>query len=66
MARQIYRQQGYSCFLIPFPLAIAQFALELDVLPGPFFRENKVLLETENTTDDNDAAEILELKNPFR
>ena len=66
MARQIYRQEGYSCFLIPFPLALARFGLELDVLPRPFFRENKVLLETKNTTDDNHASEILELSNPFR
>lgn len=65
MARQIYRQEGYSCFLIPFPLAIAKFTLELNLLPRPFFRENKILLETENTTDDNHASKILELSNPF-
>lgn len=65
MARKIYREQGYSCFLIPFPLAIVKFALELEVLPAPFFEENKVLLEAENTTDDNDVAEILELSKPF-
>jgi NADH dehydrogenase len=65
MARQIYREEGYQCILLPFPVAAVKMALEPGILPRPFFRENKVLLETRNTTDENDAAEIVDLKSAF-
>jgi uncharacterized protein YbjT (DUF2867 family) len=64
LARKIYREEGYSCTLIPLPRLLQKTGLTLlDPFPGPFNRENIRLLENQNTTDRNDAEKILgELK----
>lgn len=64
LARKIYREEGYSCTLIPVPRLIQKTGLVLlDPFPGPFNRENIELLKHENTTEVNDAEKVLgELK----
>jgi nucleoside-diphosphate-sugar epimerase len=61
LAENIYREEGFPCFLVPFPEALQKTGLRLlDPLPGPFNRENIELLEHQNTTERNDAEEILD------
>lgn len=61
LARRIYRQEGYSCVLVPIPEIVQKAGLTLlDPLPGPFNRENIALLKHQNTTDRNDTEEILD------
>lgn len=64
MACRIYRNRGFSCFLMPFPRFIQKTGLKaLSPLPGPFNSENIKLLDLQNTTQVNDAEKILgELK----
>jgi NADH dehydrogenase len=62
LARIIYNQNGCKCVLIPYP----QFLLEvkligLSFLPPPFQKENIEILRNDNTTKENDAAEIVDL-----
>jgi NADH dehydrogenase len=60
LAKKIYRERGFPCFLVPVPDSIQKTGLKLlDPLPGPFNRENIELLEHQNTTSFNDAEEIL-------
>ncbi len=66
MARHLYREKGCRCFLVPHtqPLIEAQFRY-LGFFSPPFHRENLELLRNDNTTDENDAEEILELREIF-
>ncbi len=60
LAKKIYREQGFPCFLVPAPRFLQETGLKiLDPLPGPFNRENIQLLRQQNTTDFNDAEDIL-------
>ena len=60
LGRKIYRERGFSCILIPVPNFLQETGLKiLDPLPGPFNAENIELLRHQNTTDVNDAEDIL-------
>lgn len=60
MAKKIYREKGFPCFIVPAPFVLQKTGLRLlSPLPGPFNRENIRLLEQQNTTDVNDAEKIL-------
>lgn len=66
MARRMYREEGYRCFLLPLPTVLAEWSLlGLSFLPPPFQKENRSLLYLENTTDENHIAEIVDIRNPF-
>ncbi|MFB6245636.1 MAG: NAD-dependent epimerase/dehydratase family protein [Candidatus Nanohaloarchaea archaeon] len=63
MARNIYNEEGYSCFLIPYPQFLLEWKLVgLSFLPPPFQKENLQILRNDNTTDRNDAEDIVELR----
>ncbi|MFB6215417.1 MAG: NAD-dependent epimerase/dehydratase family protein [Candidatus Aenigmatarchaeota archaeon] len=63
LARQVYREEGYNCFLVPYPQFLLEMKLSLlAFLPPPFQKENIRILRHENTTDENDAEELIELQ----
>lgn len=66
MAKNLYREEGYSCHLVPIPQFLLEWSLILlSFLPPPFQKENVKILRSNNTTEDNDAEDIIELKNLF-
>lgn len=63
LAEIVYEEEGYSCFLIPYPQFLIELKLlGLSFLPPPFQRENIQILRHDNTTDENDAERIVELE----
>lgn len=65
MAQKLYRQEGCSCYLIPFPTGLVEQLFNLSFLPPPLHAENRKLLRMENTTKENDAEDLVELRMPF-
>ncbi len=66
LAKRLYGEKGYSCYLLPMPQFLLEWSLVLlSFLPPPFQKENIRILRSSNTTDNNDAAEIIELKEIF-
>ena len=66
MAKRIYSQEGYSCILVPAPeFMIKLKLLGLSFLGSPFQPENIEIVRSSNTTEENDAADILQLSNLF-
>ncbi|WEL23501.1 SDR family oxidoreductase [Candidatus Nanohalovita haloferacivicina] len=60
LARDIYREEGYSCHLVSFPVFMTEAGLlGLRFLPPPFLPENRVLLKMDNTLEENDAKRVL-------
>ena len=60
LARKIYREEGYSCHMVPFPVFMTEIGLlGLRFLPPPFLPENRVLFKMDNTLEENDADRIL-------
>lgn len=60
LAKSIYREEGYSCHMVPFPVFMTEMGLlGLRFLPPPFLPENRVLFKMDNTLDENDADRIL-------
>ena len=60
LAQQIYREEGYSCHMVPFPVFMTEIGLlGLRFLPPPFLPENRVLFKMDNTLEENDADRIL-------
>jgi nucleoside-diphosphate-sugar epimerase len=60
LAKKIYHEEGFPCFLVPVPEALQKTGLRLlDPLPGPFNRENIELLEHRNTVEVNYAETVL-------
>lgn len=65
MGRGIYREEGYSCLLIPFADFKAKIALTVfGFLPPPLNRENLEILD-KNLDFQNDAEDIVELGGIF-
>ncbi len=66
MAGKIYAEEGYNCILVPYPQFLLEWKLVgLSFLPPPFQKENVQLLRAGNTTERNDAEEIIELNQIF-
>ncbi|MFB6203787.1 MAG: NAD-dependent epimerase/dehydratase family protein [Candidatus Nanohaloarchaea archaeon] len=66
MAKKIYREEGRRCMVIPVPLPVTRAMMRLmDPLPVPFGKELLPVLEMSNTTDENHAADHLELTKIF-
>lgn len=66
LARKLYQNEGYSCYLLPAPIFFFELMLVLlSVLPPPFEKENIKILRSSNTTDNNDAERIVDLKDIF-
>lgn len=66
LARHLYREEGYSCYLVPVPHLLLQWSLILlSFLPPPFQKENVKILRSNNTTEENDAEDMIELKDIF-
>jgi len=63
MSRNIYREEGFSCILLPIPTFVQETGLKLSPFSGAFSSENIELLRHQNTVEENDAEEIL---NGFR
>ena len=62
MACNIYREEGYSCLLVPMPVFVTKLGLSgFRFLPPPFLTENRKLLEIKNTLDneENDKERVL-------
>ena len=60
MAKKIYRDEGFKCFLLPVPRVLQETGLKLSPFSGPFSSENIQILRHQNTVEENDAEEILE------
>lgn len=66
LARNLYREEGYNCYLLPIPQFLLGLGLlGLSFLPPPFQKENIKILRSSNTTEENAAAEIIELRDIF-
>lgn len=66
MARKIYREEGYRCLLVPFPLFLMRIQLSLFSFIGPpFMKENIEIVKSSNSTEDNDAEDIVDLSRVF-
>lgn len=66
MARRIYKEEGYRCLLVPFPLFLLKLHLYLlNFLGPPFMKENIEIVKSSNSTEDNDAENIVELSRVF-
>ena len=66
MARNIYRGEGYRCLLVPIPISIIKLQLAVFSFLGPPFRkENIEIVKSSNSTDENDAEDIVELSPIF-
>jgi hypothetical protein len=66
LARYLYAKEGYRCYLLPAPQFFLEWSLiGLSFLPPPFQKENVKILRSSNTTDQNAAAEIIELRDIF-
>jgi NADH dehydrogenase len=66
MARNMYREDGYRCFLLPAPEILIKFNLKaLSFLGPPFEPENIEIFTSSNTTDENDAEGIVGLSSIF-
>ena len=60
LARKIYREEGYSCHMVPFPIFMTEIGLlGLRFLPPPFLPENRALFKMDNTLEENDADRVL-------
>lgn len=62
LAKRIYREEGYSCTLVPMPVFVTKAGLlGLRFLPPPFLTENRKLLKMKNTLEshENDAERAL-------
>lgn len=63
LAQKLYGLKGRRCLVVPFPLSLQKLSLKLfSFLPPPFEKENTELLEQDNTTDENHAAELVDLQ----
>ena len=66
MAKNLYRDEGYRCFILPVPQFLIEGSLiMLSFLPPPFQKENVKILRSSNTTNSNDAEDIIELRDIF-
>lgn len=66
IARKIYREEGYRCLLVPFPLILLKLQLNLLSFVGPpFMKENIQILKSSNSTEENDAENIVDLSRIF-
>lgn len=66
LAKHLYNEKGYRCYLLPVPQFLVELSLVLlSFLPPPFQKENIKILRSSNTTENNDAAKLTELKNIF-
>lgn len=66
LAKHLYNKKGYRCYLLPIPQFVVEWILVLlSFLPPPFQKENIKILRSSNTTEDNDADEMTELKDIF-
>jgi len=66
LAKYIYSEKGYNCYLVPTPQFLIESSLILlRFLPPPFQKENVKILRGSNTTEENAAEEIVDLKNIF-
>lgn len=66
LGRHIYSRKGRKCILIPFTQLLIELQLKLfGFLKPPFNRENLELLRNDNTTEKNDAQEMVELTEIF-
>jgi NADH dehydrogenase len=62
LARIIYAEEGHKCFLVPMSRVVIETGLRLSsFLPPPFERENIQILRHGNSTDRNDAADLIDL-----
>jgi uncharacterized protein YbjT (DUF2867 family) len=62
LAEKLYALDGRRCFTVPAPLMVQKLFLNLlSFLPPPFERENAKLLDQDNVTDENHAAELTDL-----
>lgn len=62
LGKKIYSEEGRRCLLLPAPQALLEWSLiGLDVLPPPFDRKNIAILQHSNSTDENDAEDLVEL-----
>jgi nucleoside-diphosphate-sugar epimerase len=59
LARKLYREEGFSCLLLPVPRILQETGIKLIPLSGPFSDENIQLLRQQNTVEENDAERIL-------
>lgn len=63
LGKTVYRDEGYRCFLMPYPSFMLEMKIiGLSFLPPPFQKENIQILRHDNTTDENDAMGIVELE----
>jgi|GEM_PF-533366 NADH dehydrogenase len=66
LAKHLYAQEGYKCFLIPVPQFLIELGLVgLSFLPPPFQKENIKILRAENTTEENGAEQFIDLRDIF-
>ncbi|MFB6100894.1 MAG: SDR family oxidoreductase [Candidatus Nanohalobium sp.] len=67
LATEMYREEGYRCFLLPAPKSLMRFGLRtLSFLGPPFRPENIKIFTSSNTTDENDAENLVELSEIFK
>jgi NADH dehydrogenase len=59
LARKLYREEGFSCLLLPMPRILQETGIKLVPLSGPFSDENIQLLRQQNTVEENDTEMIL-------
>jgi len=66
LAKSMYNEEGYSCALVPMPEFLIQVKLlGLSFLGPPFRPENIEIVRSSNTTDENDAEELVSLSSLF-
>lgn len=66
MAKALYREEDCKCFTMPVPQFLIESSLVLlSFLPPPFQKENIKILRSSNTTENNDAEDIIELRDIF-
>ena len=62
LAKKIYAEEGRSCTLIPAPEFLIELQLTgLSFMGPPLTRDNMAILRSSNTTEENDAEDILDL-----
>lgn len=62
MAEKIYAEEGRKCFKAPLPLPLTKIGVKIGSLFRIIDEENLMLLQQDNTTEENYAGKVLELE----
>jgi uncharacterized protein YbjT (DUF2867 family) len=68
MAKRLYREEGKSCEVIPLPEGFLETFIDTFGIINrpPLTRENAILMDADNTTDENHAPQLTQLQKPFK